>query len=115
MLASSARLPEPGQQLAAALGLGQELARASSASGLPSGSSRTSSLAMTLIVAKGVPSRWATAAACPPRAESCCSRASASWVAVSASERCRASSATLQANTAISMVAMLSAAQPPTR
>ena len=80
---------------------------ASSASGLPSGSSRTSSLAITLMVAKGVPRRWATAAACPPSAESCCSRASASWVAVSASERCRASSATLQANTAISMMARL--------
>ena len=108
-------LAQPGQQLAAALAPGPADRRASSASGLPSGSSRTSSLAMMLIVAKGVPSRWATAAAWPPSAESCCSRASASWVAVRASERCRASSATLQANTAISMVARLRAAQPPTR
>lgn len=56
------------------------ISRSASSLTLAVGASRASSLETIEMVASGVPSSWAAAAARAPRAESRCSRASTAWV-----------------------------------
>ena len=80
-----------GEDVPAALATGSAAARRPRHAASPAGRSRTSSLATTAIVASGLPSSCAAAAASAPTAETRCSRASASWVAANASRSRRAS------------------------
>ena len=91
-------------------------ARSSSASSCRCGrsaSSSTSSVETSLIVASGVPSSCAAAATTPPSALSCCSRASAIWVAASACDIEKVSSVTRRTKIARNAVPITSAAQVP--
>ena len=69
----------------------------SSTCGESASSARSSSLAITEMVDSGVPSSWAAAAASPSSCDRCCSRASTSSVAASASASWRPSSVICQA------------------
>ncbi len=64
----------------------ESIRRASSPSGVSAGSSRLISLAVTCIVAKGVPNSCAAAAASPPSAANFCSWANTASVADNASD-----------------------------